>query len=468
MRGRHVSDGDARRSWCRVPVRQSRNDRKPYHRQPSRVSADPLRDGAARGCRAGRGQLLRAGERKTGVVNLHVAPGLGNALGMLYNALKGRLAARRDGGPARYALAAARALAGPRPGGDGGSRHQVERPGGAGRRDGARSCVARSRWRRTRRAAPSFVALPIDVLEQETDQPAEPPATLYLEHEPDPKGVAAAAALLLASRRPAIVAGDDVSAPRRARRIAGARRAARRRRVGRGPATARDAPERRIRTIGARCRSTRLRSGRRSTAPTPCCWSAGRSSRKSGSRPARPSSMTPRSFRSKTRPIGSRAISRSARDCSPAPPRVSARCASRSSATAGPRCAAAAAERNAALRALRTQDMTAQRERAAKRWDAEPISIPRLMAEIETALPPDAIVVDEAITASIDMARAVSFERPGDYFGARGGGIGQGLPGALGVKFAYPEPTRSSPSPATDRPCTASRRCGRRPTTISP
>src|SRR5207244_107097 len=81
----------------------------------------------------------------------------------------------------------------------------------------------------------------------------------------------------------------------------------------------------------------------------------------------------------------------------------------------------------------RAQDMTAQRERAAKRWDTEPISIPRLMAEIETALPPDAIVVDEAITASIDMARAVSFARPGDSFGARGGGIGQGLPGALGV-----------------------------------
>jgi benzoylformate decarboxylase len=104
----------------------------------------------------------------------------------------------------------------------------------------------------------------------------------------------------------------------------------------------------------------------------------------------------------------------------------------------GAALAATAAERNAALRVLRTQDMTAQRERAAKRWDAEPISIPRLMAEIERTLPPNAIVVDEAITASIDMARAVSFEGPGDYYGARGGGIGQGLPGGLGVKLAHP------------------------------
>jgi benzoylformate decarboxylase len=104
----------------------------------------------------------------------------------------------------------------------------------------------------------------------------------------------------------------------------------------------------------------------------------------------------------------------------------------------GPTLRSAAAERNTALRSLRAQDMAAQRERAAKRWNSEPITIPRLMAEIEAALPPDAIVVDEAITASTDMARTLTFERPGDYFGARGGGIGQGLPGALGVKLAYP------------------------------
>jgi benzoylformate decarboxylase len=98
----------------------------------------------------------------------------------------------------------------------------------------------------------------------------------------------------------------------------------------------------------------------------------------------------------------------------------------------------AAAQRNAALRALKAQDAQAQRARAAKRWDHAPISVPRLMAELESALPPDAIVVDESITASIDLARTVQFGRPGDYVGARGGGIGQALPGALGVKLAHP------------------------------
>jgi benzoylformate decarboxylase len=106
---------------------------------------------------------------------------------------------------------------------------------------------------------------------------------------------------------------------------------------------------------------------------------------------------------------------------------------------AGPGFRAAAAGRNDTLRALKTQDAQAQRARAAKRWDNAPISVPRLVAEIEGALPPDAIVVDESITAGPDLARTVQFERVGDYVGARGGGIGQALPGALGVKLAHPD-----------------------------
>jgi benzoylformate decarboxylase len=104
---------------------------------------------------------------------------------------------------------------------------------------------------------------------------------------------------------------------------------------------------------------------------------------------------------------------------------------------AGPAFREAATRRNEALRTLKAQDAEAQRARAAKRWDSAPISVPRAMAEIEAALPPDAIVVDESITASLDLARTLQFERPGDYVGARGGGIGQALPGALGVKLAH-------------------------------
>jgi benzoylformate decarboxylase len=99
----------------------------------------------------------------------------------------------------------------------------------------------------------------------------------------------------------------------------------------------------------------------------------------------------------------------------------------------------AATRRNQALKALKDGDAAAQRVRAQKRWDNTPISMPRLMSDIAAALPADAIVVDEAITAGPDLARTLSFSKPGDYFGARGGGIGQALPGALGVKVAHPD-----------------------------
>src|SRR4030095_2213432 len=59
-------------------------------------------------------------------------------------------------------------------------------------------------------AGPVFVALPIDVLEQERDVAPLPPGRLYRAPEPDPAGIQAAADLLLRSRRPAFVIGDDV------------------------------------------------------------------------------------------------------------------------------------------------------------------------------------------------------------------------------------------------------------------
>ena len=74
-----------------------------------------------------------------------------------------------------------------------------------------------------------------------------------------------------------------------------------------------------------------------------------------------------------------------------------------------------ATRRNQALRALKDSDAAAQRARAQKRWDSTPISMPRVMADIAAALPADAIVVDEAITAGPDLARTFTFSKPGDY-----------------------------------------------------
>ena len=65
----------------------------------------------------------------------------------------------------------------------------------------------------------------------------------------------------------------------------------------------------------------------------------------------------------------------------------------------------------------------------------------RAMYEIGRALPRDAVVVDESITALLDVGQSFRLERPGDYYAGRGGGIGQGIAGALGVKVAHPDRT---------------------------
>jgi benzoylformate decarboxylase len=71
-------------------------------------------------------------------------------------------------------------------------------------------------------------------------------------------------------------------------------------------------------------------------------------------------------------------------------------------------------------------------------WDNTPISVPRLMGELAELLPPEVAIFDEAITSNPVLARYVT-PRPGQYFRARGGGIGPGLPGAVALKLAMPE-----------------------------
>src|SRR5215472_9991286 len=121
---------------------------------------------------------------KTGFVNLHVAPGLGNAIGMIYGALKNSSPMVVTAGQQDTRLR----LRDPVLGHDLAAMAapvtkwsvQVERADELGPILQRAFKVANDAP-----AGPVFVALPINVMEQETEVPAGKPALLFDESRPD-------------------------------------------------------------------------------------------------------------------------------------------------------------------------------------------------------------------------------------------------------------------------------------------
>jgi benzoylformate decarboxylase len=63
------------------------------------------------------------------------------------------------------------------------------------------------------------------------------------------------------------------------------------------------------------------------------------------------------------------------------------------------------------------------------------------LAELAARAPADLMVFDEALTASPLIARHLQPSLPGHYFLTRGGSLGVGIPGAVGMKIAHPGKT---------------------------
>src|SRR5215469_4861327 len=78
------------------------------------------------------------------------------------------------------------------------------------------------------------------------------------------------------------------------------------------------------------------------------------------------------------------------------------------------------------------------REQAAAEAGRTPITPLALVASVVDALPEDAVVVEEAISSSTGIRELLGSREPRSFYGLRGGGIGWGLPAALGVKLAQP------------------------------
>ncbi|HYM03606.1 MAG TPA: thiamine pyrophosphate-binding protein [Stellaceae bacterium] len=67
-----------------------------------------------------------------------------------------------------------------------------------------------------------------------------------------------------------------------------------------------------------------------------------------------------------------------------------------------------------------------------------PIRPLALLQAIAEALPADAVVVEEALSSGPGLRQLIRSDDPQSFFGLRGGGIGWGLPAAIGVKLALP------------------------------
>lgn len=70
-----------------------------------------------------------------------------------------------------------------------------------------------------------------------------------------------------------------------------------------------------------------------------------------------------------------------------------------------------------------------------------PLRMSAFAAALATRLPEDAVVFDESLTHAGELTRYVRPNEPGQLFHTPGGTLGVGLPGAVGVKLAWPERT---------------------------
>jgi benzoylformate decarboxylase len=70
---------------------------------------------------------------------------------------------------------------------------------------------------------------------------------------------------------------------------------------------------------------------------------------------------------------------------------------------------------------------------------ATPIQPLALLHAIGETLPKDAVVIEEALSSAPGIRQLIRSDDPQSYFGLRGGGIGWGLPAAIGVKLALPD-----------------------------
>ncbi len=375
--------------------------------------------------------------KKTTVANLHVAPGLGNAIGMMYGALKADSPVIVTAGQQDTRMRLRDPLL----------SHDLVTMAAPVTKWSAEPQSADEMAPLMRRAfkianqppaGPVFVALPIDVMEQETEIPAETSGSLHQDTPPAIDAVDKLVELILASRNPAIVAGDDIAA-----------------------SGAHEALTELVERIGASVYLEGLRSqiSIANDHPNLRTWVGFEAS--TIRQVLAPHDLViliggpffEEVWFDAVNPIPEGAtvvqIEESAERLGYNFPLTAGAVGhlgatlpllnSAIAETANAEFRAASDDRNQRLREQKSAQREALAARSEALWDTDPMSTLRALHEIGRALPDDVVVVDESVTAVLDVSQSFNLEQPGDFYAGRGGGIGQGLAGALGVKVAHPD-----------------------------
>ena len=374
---------------------------------------------------------------RAGVVNLHVAPGLGNAIGMIFGALRTNSPMVVTAGQQDTRLRLRDPILG----------HDLVAMAAPVVKWSVEAASADEIAPIMRRAfkiahdppsGPVFVALPINVMEQQTEFEAQAAGPLYRAPPPDPEGVAAAARLLLAAREPAIMIGDDV-----ARAGAGEALVALAEAVGAGIWTELIHQHQPVPNMHPNYR------GRIPSDPANIArafggadlvlmvggpffeevWYAPEGPFPPGAKVLQIEESTERLGRNHGLDAGLIA------GLKPALEAVVAQVREERSAA----YAAEAGERNRVFVSFAEKERADRRARLDAIGERRPMPVPVMMEALAAAVPEDAVIVEEAITGTQEIPKAFSFGGFGDYFCGRGGGIGQGIAGALGVKLANPD-----------------------------
>jgi benzoylformate decarboxylase len=374
---------------------------------------------------------------RTGIVNLHVAPGLGNAIGMLYSALKANSPMIVTAGQQDTRLR----LRAPLLGHDlvGMAAPVVKWSVQVEHADECADIMRRAfKIANDPPAGPVFVALPINVMEQETAIGAAPSGELFRSPGADARAIELLAERILSANAPVIVIGDDVARARAGGAVTALAEA-----IG-APiwaelihqhfGIANDHPHLRG---DISYDSARIAAGFGDADLVLMIggpffeevWFSEGSPFPPGATIVQIEESPERLARNYALTAG--VVGGMLPTLTSLVEAVQER---RSDAVRQ-----AAQERCRRLGELKQAATEVRQARLDKVRGVRPMPMALVMATLADAVPSNVVIVEEAITGSPDLTEMFKFSGPGDYFCGRGGGIGQGLPGALGVQLAIPD-----------------------------